>query len=198
MDKVKEIRKIIIESIETRATDNGDMIIEGYITKFNTRSQFMGFFETISPTAFDKTLADKHNIYGMYNHNDDKILGSTKTGSLILSVDNIGLRFTLTINPNVSYAKDTYELVKSGDIDGCSFGFICNEDDWSMQGDGTDLRTLLDVTLIEVTITPFPAYLDSEANTRSYKEHKTELENIKKLEQEQKDMELIRIEVELD
>ncbi len=197
MDK-KEIRRIVVDSIETRATDNGCMVIEGYITKFNTRSQFMGFFETVSPNAFDKTLADGHNVYAMYNHNHDKILGATKTGSLILIIDNIGLRFSLSINPNVSYAKDVYELVKSGDVDGCSFGFITNDDEWAMQSDGTDLRTLLDVTLIEVTITPFPCYLDSEANTRSYSNYKNELESIKKHEQEQRELELIAIEMELD
>lgn len=175
----KEIRKIYVDSIELRALDDNSMVIEGYITKFNTRSQYMGFFEQVSPTAFSKTLADGHNIFAMYNHDDDKILGSTKTNSLQLSVDNIGLRFSLNINPNISYAKDVYELVKTKEVEGCSFGFITNEDDWTMQSDGTDLRTLLDVTLIEVTITPFPAYLDSEASTRSWEQHKKDLENNK-------------------
>lgn len=190
----KEIRKIYIESIETSAMDDNSMIIEGYITKFNTKSQFMGFFEQVAPNAFDKTLADGHNIFAMYNHNDDKILGSTKTGSLVLEVDNIGLKFSLTINPNISYAKDVYELVKNGEVEGCSFGFCCCCDDWSIQSDNTDMRTLMEVELFEVTITPFPAYMDSEANTRSYKNHKDELEKI----QEQRELELQLIEIEME
>lgn len=191
----KEIRQIIIESIETRATEDNAMIIEGYITKFNTKSQFMEwFFEQVSPQAFDKTLSDGHNIYALYNHDSDKLLGSTKTGTLELNTDNIGLRFKLTLNSNVSYARDVYELVKAREVEGCSFGFICNNDEWVTQSDGTDLRTLLDVELIEVTITPYPAYLDSEANTRSYKNHKQELEA---KEQKELKLKLLALELEL-
>lgn len=194
MDKNKEIRKIYVDTVETRALEDGKNVIEGYITKFNTLSQYMGFFETVSPNAFDKTLADGHNVYAMYNHDDSKILGSTKTGSLLLETDNIGLKFSLTINPNVSYANDTLELVKSGDIDGCSFGFICNQDDWSIAEDGTERRILLDVTLIECTITPFPAYLDSEASCRSYDKYKQSINQEKELEELRKILVLQEIE----
>ncbi|MEH7510630.1 HK97 family phage prohead protease, partial [Priestia megaterium] len=112
MEKQKEIRKIDVESIETRATESNDYLIEGYINKFGQKSQFMGFFEQVDSKAFNRTLAQGHNIFGMYNHSSDKILGSTRTGSLKLSVDKVGLHFSLQINPNVSYAKDVYELVR--------------------------------------------------------------------------------------
>ncbi|WP_157055727.1 HK97 family phage prohead protease [Clostridium sp. DMHC 10] len=175
MNNKTEYRKMYVNSIETReVTQDNGMVISGYITKFNTISQFMGFYETVDPHAFDKTLADKHNIWGLYNHDFDKVLGSTKTSSLQLEIDNIGLKFTLTLNSNISYSNDVYQLVKSGEVEGCSFSFITNNDSWSIQDDGSDLRTLLDVTLIEVTITPIPAYTDSEANTRSFNEHKAE------------------------
>lgn len=191
----KETRQIVVESIETRAAEDNSMVIEGYITKFNTKSQFLGwFFEQVSPQAFDKTLADGHNIYALYNHDSDKLLGSTKTGTLELNTDNIGLRFKLTLNPNVSYSRDVFELVKSKEVEGCSFGFYCNDDDWSTQSDGTDLRILLEVELIEVTITPYPAYLDSEANTRSYKNHKKELET---KEARELKLKLLKLELEL-
>lgn len=180
-EKTTEYRKIIVDSIETRELEDKSMIVEGYITKFNTISQFMGFYETVDQHAFDTTLSDRHNIWGLYNHDFDKILGSTKTGSLVLEVDNIGLKFTLTLNPSISYSNDVYQLVKTGEVEGCSFGFCTNEDSWSIQDDNSDLRTLLDVTLVEVTITPIPAYLDSEANTRSFKNHKTEVEDLKRM-----------------
>lgn len=185
-----EYRKIVVDSIETRALEDNSMIIEGYITKFNTISQFMGFYETVDSHAFDSTLADRHNIWGLYNHDFDKVLGSTKTGSLILEIDSIGLKFILTLNPNISYSNDVYQLVKSGEVEGCSFSFITNEDSWSIQEDGSDLRTLLNVTLIEVTITPIPAYLDSEANTRSFAEHKSEIEKVKNNKIRKKKLEL--------
>lgn len=112
MDKQKEIRKIIANDLETRTEENSsEKIISGYINKFNTRSQYMGFYEEVDKNAFNGTLADGHNIYAMYNHDSNMILGSTRSGSLKLNVDNIGLHFELRINPNISYANDLYELV---------------------------------------------------------------------------------------
>lgn len=181
-------------SLELKNEDEGKKKqICGYINKFNTRSQYMGFYEEVAHSAFDKTLADGHNIYAMYNHDDDKILGSTRSGNLRLFVDDIGLRFELDINENISYARDLYELVSNNDINGCSFGFYVNDDVWSRTDEGVDLRTINEVELIEVTITPFPAYLDSEASCRSYDKYKEELRKIRK----QRELELIELELEL-
>ncbi|MCM3792501.1 HK97 family phage prohead protease [Priestia megaterium] len=201
MEKQKELRQIDIESIETRATETDKYVIEGYINKFGHKSQFMGFFEQVDRNAFNRTLAQGHNIFGMYNHSSDKILGSTKTGSLTLSVDEVGLRFSLKINPKISYANDVYELVRSGDVEGCSFGFYVLEDEWSIQEDGTELRTILDLELLECTITPHPAYLDSEASIRSYvlfkSKQEDEIEQQKQEEQRKLKQRQIAIELEL-
>lgn len=196
--KQKEIRKFIAIDLKTRTEENSsEKIISGYINKFNTRSQYMGFYEEVSKGAFDKTLADGHNIYAMYNHNADMILGSTKSGSLKLNVDNIGLHFELRINPNISYASDIAELVKSGDLEGCSFGFWVTDDEWTYTEDKIDLRIIKELELIEVTITPFPAYLDSEANCRSFELHNKEVEKAKELRDLEKEIELLEIEAEL-
>lgn len=198
MSKQKEIRKIIATDIEVRELEeNKEKIISGYINKFNSRSQYMGFYEEVSEGAFDKTLADGHNIYGMYNHNSDMILGSTRGDSLRLNVDNIGLHFTLKVNENISYAKDLYELVKNKDIEGCSFGFYVTDDEWKYTEDKVDLRVIKEIELIEVTITPFPAYLDSEATCRSFEKRNEESLKTKELEILRKELELIELEVEL-
>lgn len=198
MEKQKEIRKFITTDLKTRTEENSsEKIISGYINKFNTRSQFMGFYEEVDNGAFDKTLADGHNIYAMYNHNSDKILGSTRSGSLKLNVDNVGLHFELRINPNISYASDIAELVKSGDLEGCSFGFWVTDDEWTYTEDKVDLRIIKEVELIEVTITPFPAYLDSEASCRSFELHNKEVEKTNELRKLEKEIELLEIEAEL-
>ena len=198
MEKQKEIRKFIATDLETRTEENSsEKIISGYINKFNTRSKYMGFYEEVANGAFDKTLADGHNIYAMYNHNSDKILGSTRSGSLKLNVDDVGLHFELRINPNISYASDIAELVKSGDLEGCSFGFWVTDDEWTYTEDKVDLRIIKEVELIEVTITPFPAYLDSEASCRSFELHNEELKKAKELRELEKEIELAEIEAEL-
>ncbi|WP_431798894.1 HK97 family phage prohead protease [Halobacillus andaensis] len=195
--KQKEIRKIDVESIEVRSEQENDYIIEGYINKFNTRSQFLGFFEQVDKSAFNRTLADGHNIFGLYNHDSDKILGSTKTGSLQLSVDDVGLRFSLKINPKVSYASDTYELIKSGDCEGCSFGFYVTDEEFEYLEDGTELRTIKELELLEVTLTPFPAYLSSTASCRSYDAFKQRELDVKKQEARALKQKQIEIELEL-
>lgn len=196
--KQKEIRKFIATDLETRTEENSnERIISGYINKFNSRSQYMGFYEEVAKGAFDKTLADGHNIYAMYNHNSDMILGSTRSGSLRLNVDSIGLHFELRINPNISYASDIAELVKSGDLEGCSFGFWVTDDEWTYTEDKIDLRIIKELELIEVTITPFPAYLDSEASCRSFELHNKEVENANELRNLEKEIELLEIEAEL-
>jgi uncharacterized protein len=176
MAKQTEKRQIDVDSVEVRATEDNTYLIEGYVAKFNTRSRFMGFYEEIREGAFNRTLSDGHNIFALYAHDKDKVLGSTKSTSLKLNVDTIGLRFSLRINPAVSYANDVYHLVKDGDVGGCSFGFICRDDEWSLLEDGTEIRYLKDVELTECTITPYPAYVDTEATCRSYDEHRAEVE----------------------
>lgn len=194
----KEIRKFIATNLETRSEENSnEKIISGYINKFNTRSQYMGFYEEVDKGAFDKTLADGHNIYAMYNHDDNMILGSTRGGSLKLNVDNVGLHFELRINLNISYAKDLYELVSNGDIDGCSFGFYVLDDEWTYTEEKIDLRKIKEAELAEVTITPFPAYLDTKASCRSYDLHNKEVEKTKELRNLEKEIELMEIEAEL-
>jgi HK97 family phage prohead protease len=165
----KEIRNIIVTELEARAVkDSSEKIVKGYINKFNTRSQYMGFYEEVAIGSFDKTLADGHNIFAMFNHDSDKILGSTRANSLKLSIDEVGLAFELRINDKISYANDLYELVNEGTIDGCSFGFYVIDDSWVTTAEGIDLRIIKEIELIEATLTAFPAYLDSQASCRSF------------------------------
>ncbi|MBU3153903.1 HK97 family phage prohead protease [Clostridium estertheticum] len=198
----KEIRNIIVNKLETRvATDSSEKIISGYINKFNARSQYMGFYEEVATGSFDKTLADGHNIFAMFNHNDDKILGSTRANSLKLSIDEVGLAFELRINDKISYANDLYELVQEGSIDGCSFGFYVIDDSWVTTTEGIDLRIIKEIELIECTLTPFPAYLDSQASCRSFtkfEESKTKDEEIRLLKSKQENLKAkLLIELEL-
>lgn len=172
MNKEKEIRQLVVENIETRALEDGNMIIEGYVATFNSKSKFMGFYEVIDARAFDSTLSDGHNIFMLYNHDWDKPLADTETNTLSLSVDNIGLRFSLTLDKSISYSIDAYNLVRKKLIKGCSFGFITNNESWSTNENFEDIRILLDVTLLECTLTPIPAYNQTSADVRSYKEYK--------------------------
>src|SRR5699024_6130642 len=189
----KEIRQLNVDELRVKQEDDKPTIFEGYVSKFNERSQFMGFYETVHRDAFNSSLESGNNIFALYNHDADKILGSTRNESLKLSTDETGLRFQLQPNLNISYAKDVAELIRSGEIRGCSFGFRVNKDEWTIK-DGHDYRTLLDVDLMEITVTPMPAYESSEVSCRSYEQFK---EKQKQQEQRNKDLELLKLQMDL-
>ena len=170
--RIKEIRYIPAMELSIRNDmENPDiMAIKGYVVKFNERSQLLydEWYERVAKGAFAKSL-EENTIKASWNHNSDIVLGSTKSKTLKLEEDDIGLRFDLEL-PNSSQAKDIYESIKRGDVDGVSFGFYIrdNGDKWEyLKEEDVYERTLLDIDLIEISPTPFPAYPTSEVGKRS-------------------------------
>jgi len=58
-------------------------------------------------------------------------------------------------------------MVGRGDVTGASFAFNVKEHRWQERGGDLPLRELVDVDLTDVTITPNPAYPDTEVARRS-------------------------------
>lgn len=185
----KEIR-VITTTIEARTDGEGKTKgLTGYAAKFNEESKPLRdwwgdeFVEIIAPGAFSDSLKN-NTIKALYNHNPDYVLGSTKSGTLRLEEDEVGLRFDLDL-PNTQIANDLYESVKRGDIDGVSFGFRVKKDKWTevkIDDGWKTIRTLLEIDLIEISPTPFPAYEQTEVDCRSLakmkeQKDKEEIEN---------------------
>ena|SRR5256885_1381496 len=141
-------------------------VIVGYPAKFNTLSQRMwGMRETILPGAFKRTLAEGADVRGLLNHNVDLILGRTKSGTMRLKEDAIGLRMEIDA-PDTQVARDLLVSIDRGDIDQGSFCFRCVTDNWRMQ-DGEVLRELIDLDLKDASVVTFPAYEDTTIGVRS-------------------------------
>nr|WGD95106.1 HK97 family phage prohead protease [Bacillus subtilis] len=79
----------------------------------------------IDKRALDQT--DMSDVRALIDHDPSKILGRTSAGTLKLEVDDIGLRFDVTL-PNTQYASDLYENLRVGNISNCSFGFMLGKD----------------------------------------------------------------------
>ena len=142
--------------------------LSGYAAVFNTLSQDLGgFVEKIRAGAFARSLKDGAPVRALYEHDNNKLLGNTRSGTLKLSEDQKGLRFELDL-PATSYAQDLAILVERGDINGMSFGFMVppGGDNWEVRS-GVLTRDLIDVQLSEITVTANPAYLDTEVAKRS-------------------------------
>ena len=147
-------------------TSNGKTL-QGYAAVFNSEANLGTFSEVIRPGAFAKSLATGSSIRALYHHDSAALLGTTRGGTLQLREDARGLAFTLAL-PDTSHGRDLAILVDRGDVAGCSFGFKVPEggDRWEERG-STMVRELLNVDLVEITLTSDPAYADTTVAMRN-------------------------------
>jgi uncharacterized protein len=147
---------------EVRETEEG-MTFSGYAAVFNSDSQPLPFIERIAPGAFRGSLRNRNDIKLLWNHETGQPLASTRAGNLRLTEDDRGLFVEATL-PNTTVGRDARELISSGIVDSMSFGFTVARggDEWSADG---STRTLTKISLHEVSIVSFPAYLATAGST---------------------------------
>ena len=179
MNKEIQKRELKVSDVQIRELDNGKRMIEGLIP-YNQRSEDMGFFEYITPSAFNKTLADGADVRAFQNHDPSKLLGRVKNGSLRLRSDEFGLHIECDL-PETEYARDAYNLIRDGYNTGMSFGFVTVQDRWEQQeidGRVRDVCYLLEVRLFEVSFcVSFPAYEGTNSKTRNIRTILDEIRN---------------------
>jgi uncharacterized protein len=136
--------------------------IVGHAVLFDVRSVDLdGFVELVRPAAVDRALAPDADIRALYAHDPAAVLGRTPK-TLQVAKDTRGLAFTLDPAPT-TVGKDALELVRRGDVTGASFGFRTIKDWWHVEGDVV-VRELLDIELVEISLTAFPAYRDTDVS----------------------------------
>lgn len=157
---------------ELRAITNADGLrkITGYAAVFEKLSDDLGWFrEKIQPGAFAETIG-ADDIRALWNHDSNFPLGRNKSGTLVLSEDDHGLKIEID-PPDTQWARDLMTSIDRGDVDQMSFGFQTLSDKWEMV-EGEDIRTLIKVRLFDVSPVTFPAYPDTEVGLRSLEEHR--------------------------
>jgi hypothetical protein len=131
-----------------------------------------GFVEQVHGQAFRNSMAQGFpDVVCRYNHDDDWLLGTTKAGTCVLSVDATGLHYDTEI-PDTRAGNDVAVLTKRGDVSSSSFAFRVPEggDFWERSSSvgGLPLRTLMDLELVDVAPVNTPAYPDATASVRNY------------------------------
>lgn len=200
----REIR-LLANNLELREVgDEKEVHLQGYALTFDTISEDLGFRETIRKGALNNCNMD--NVVLNFNHDMDKPLArnnkSIGKGSLTLTVDEKGLFFD-AIPTNTSYARDLLENMKEGLIGKCSFAFSLDYSDSEAQSwdwdDGTrgyDFRTINKIDrLYDVSIVTNPAY--ESTSCTSYQRAKDEAKEELRKAKEQRELDLIKIELEL-
>jgi HK97 family phage prohead protease len=154
-------------AVETRA--DGRTVLSGYAVRYNTVSVDLGGFrESILPGAFDKVLnrqRGKRDVVALFNHDANQLLGRTSSGTLELSSDDKGLRYSVVL-PNTELGRTIGELTARGDLRGSSFAFTVEQkgQSWAPGEDGMPRRSIREVSgLFDVSVVTHPAYSSSSA-----------------------------------
>ena len=151
---------------------NDSVFVSGYVNAVERLSKpiretlhgrIRVFLERIKAGVFRNALRKNDNVLVLLNHDNNRVLASTKDGNAVLEEDNIGLRAEITITD-----KEVVQKAREGKLSGWSFGFIANDDELSSEGKD-EIRTVTDLELLEVSIlddTKAPAYYGTSIEAR--------------------------------
>jgi HK97 family phage prohead protease len=161
-------KRTALGNIELRSAGEGSKspgTIVGYAAVFDSDSEDLGYFiERIAPGAFARTI-QADDIRALRNHEPEALLGRVSSGTCRLKEDAKGLLMEIDL-PDTSVGRDTAEMIRRGDMSGCSFSFGVNKEEWNY--DATPpIRTLRDVDVADVGPVTFPAYRDTSVALRS-------------------------------
>ena len=136
--------------------------LTGLAAPFGTITNVADFREVIAPGAFDASLASGADIVAMADHDPARVLGRTKSATLVLRSTPEGLQYSLQL-PDTTTGNDLRALAARGDVGGVSVGMIVKRDRW--QG---DLRTIEEAELHEISIVQaWPAYPTTTVSLRN-------------------------------
>ena len=168
MKNIPNIERRSFPVKEMRASDDPDSrVVTGHAAVFDTLSNEMWEMkERIAPGAFTESIK-VDDVRALWNHNPENVLARTKSGTLKLNEDDVGLAFEMDV-AETQAGNDLLVSLRRGDVDEMSFGFITLEDEWTQEPEQLAIRTLKKVRLMDVSPVTFPAYPDTDVATRSH------------------------------
>lgn len=124
----------------------------------------MPFVEYIDRGALDNV--DLSKVLLLYGHDLNSVLARSDAENLQLRADDKGLWFRATL-PDTTLGRDTYTNVANGNLKGCSVGFKIGDDKWLQGNDGKVIHHIRSFDqLIEISITPIPAYTETSVDVQ--------------------------------
>ncbi|NFH71490.1 HK97 family phage prohead protease [Clostridium botulinum] len=177
--------------LEIRRLDDNTVHIEGYVNAIcrdskEIRAFGKQFVEQIRPKVFEKALKRNSDVKLLYNHRENRCLGTTKN-NVELYEDAIGLHISADIKDD-----EVRSDADKGKLKGFSFGFNKLKDSWEQIGDGKERRYLEDIKLNEISLLSLtPAYNGTIVETRADGKE-SEILELRFIEDEQKEIEETR------
>ena len=158
-------RRFASQTVECRA-EGEETFFEGYAVKFDEVADLGWMTEEIDRNAASDNTND--DIRGLFNHDDDQVLGRTKSGTMTWSVDSVGIKYRIKYNPNDPDHVRVMEKVKRGDVSQSSFAFTTKDERWEKRN-GKEHRTVLKFKIIyDFSPVTYPAYQNTTVAKRSF------------------------------
>lgn len=166
----QEHRTLTLTRSTLAGKQNSAGLFSGHAAVFKQKTWIgdkrFGFWEQVSPEAFNRALAEEHDVRFLVDHDPSRVLARTASGTLSLATDKTGLAVRAEL-ADTTVGRDLAVLLERGDVNSMSFGFSVTQDLWEEQKDGSEVRTIQDVDLFDVSAVTFPAYPQTDASLRS-------------------------------
>lgn len=158
--------------------EEGSRKVEGYAIVFNQPSRQLYdkssrkvFTEIIDPRAITKTFLDEQDVKMLFNHSNDKLLARSTYGygTLSYEVDEYGVKYRFEM-PNTATGNEVLEMIRRGDVWGCSFAFTYAKDGIrDEKKNSRNYRTVIQMASVDdFSIVVDPAYLGTYVSTREF------------------------------
>lgn len=150
------------------ASEPESRVMRGTAVVYNTPADIGPFIETIAPGAFEDSITGERNLRVLYAHNSQQHLASIQAGTLQVRDTEQGMDVEFTV-ADTTYGNDVLALVRSGEVRGMSIGFFVRDegDAFSFPSESPKpVRRIEQGELIELTVTPIPAYQQTNVSTR--------------------------------
>jgi HK97 family phage prohead protease len=130
---------------------------------FDSPSEPLPWTEFVRRGAFTKTIKDGADVRLLIDH-EGVPLARTRSGTLSLYEDEVGLRIEASLDENNPDAAKVMSALRRGDLSQMSFAFQTVKDSWS---DDKRTRELKEVRLYDVSVVTYPAYEETVAELRN-------------------------------
>jgi HK97 family phage prohead protease len=159
------------EGLEVRKMDGKKPKVRGYALLYNSVYDMGWFTEEVERGALDK--ADMSDVRILFNHDQNQILGRTKSGTAAVGLDERGMWYEVEV-PETEIGRHVLSAIERGDVDQSSWGFMLRYDDttngdrWEKKN-GKEHRILTDVKMVfDASPVTFPANPETSAAKRSF------------------------------
>lgn len=152
------IESRVSDRVEIRRDDDGNPTLDGYATVYEhpypvAGGPPYGWNEVIAAGACAKSVRENDDVRLLVNH-DGIALGRTKSGTLTLASDEIGLACTSLLDARSPLVQTLASAMDRADMDEMSFAFQAIRSEWSP--DYLE-RRITEVKIFDVSVVTYPA-----------------------------------------